>query len=644
MTILQRFFVLLTLCMLAVLVPTAMYSQRAWSESSTAVLEEQGIAPSRALLQVIKATQQHRGLSAVWLGGKAEAAQARQSKAGEVQAAIEHFAKSLEAGGGMAGPVGAKWKESQSSWQALLAKVEGQQVDGPQSSALHTAAIAQMIATLQAGLDHWGLIFDPQADTYFMVIGALQEAPQMIEFTGQLRARGANLLSASAPPLPAERARYAGLADRMDDGFKRVRHNLQRAAETNVAEAGKLKKTVQDLDGLGQRTVAYVREHVVQPEVLQHPSTEFFAELTRNIDGMYAALDQTLDVLEHALQDRVASTRRQLALTGSLVVVLMGAAVGFAAHTGRWVRRSLGSEPDELRRIVAQVADGDFSAHLTLRKGEDQSVLAALKRMQGSLASVVGTVRANAERVADSSREIAQGNQDLSTRTETQASTLEQTAAAMEQLRTTIAHGAESAAQASTLATGASQIASRGGAAVQGLAAGMQEIKQSAGRIADIIGTIDSIAFQTNILALNAAVEAARAGEQGRGFAVVATEVRALAQRSSQAAKEIRVLISDSVSRIDAGSAQGAEAAAGMNEVVAAIHNVSALITAVSVAAREQSTGVAQAGDAVTQMDQMTQQNAAMVEQSAAAAQTLAVQARELNEAVAAFRLQPQVA
>jgi methyl-accepting chemotaxis protein len=642
MTTLQRFVVLLALCLLAALVPTVMYTHKAWAEASTAALEYQGIAPSRALLQVIKITQQHRGLSAVWLGGKAEAASARQAKAGEVQAAIARYAAALEAGGGLAAPVGAQWKESLASWQALLAKVEAQQVDGPQSSALHTAAIAQMIGTLQAGLDHWGLIFDPQADTYFMVIGALQEAPQMIEFTGQLRARGANLLSASVPPLPADRARYAGLTDRMDDGFKRVRHNLQRAAETNQAEAEKLKKTLQDLDGHGRRTVEYVRQNVVQPEVLQHPSTEFFGEMTRNIDGMYAALDQTLDLLSHALQARVASTRSTLALMAVLVLLLMGAAMGFAAHTGRWVRRSLGTEPDELRRIVAQVADGDFSARFAVRSGDERSVLAALQRMQSALTSVVGTVRANAERVADSSREIAQGNQDLSTRTESQASTLEQTAAAMEQLRTTIAQGADSAAQASKLANSASQIASRGGATVQGLAAGMQEIKQSAGRIADIIGTIDSIAFQTNILALNAAVEAARAGEQGRGFAVVATEVRALAQRSSVAAKEIRTLISDSVNRIDAGSVQGAEAAAGMGEVVAAIQNVSTLIAEVSVAAREQSTGVAQAGDAVTQMDQMTQQNAALVEQSAAAAQTLAEQARALNEAVAAFRLQPQ--
>ncbi|MBU0916840.1 methyl-accepting chemotaxis protein [Aquabacterium parvum] len=641
MSIFQRFAILLSLCLAAVLVPTGMYMHKAWADMAIAAKEDQGIAPSRALLGLIKVTQQHQGLSAVWLGGKTEAEQARRAKADEVDAAVAHYAQLLASSGGD-GPVVQRWGEAVAAWKALRARVDAQQVDGPKSSALHTAAIGQMIATLTAGLDHWGLIFDPSPETYFLVIGALQEAPQMIEFTGQLRARGANLLSTGAELTPTDRARYAGLTDRMHDAFQRVRHNLQRAAETSEANAAALKKTSEDLDALGQRTVVYVGQHVVQPEQLQHPSTEFFDEMTRNIDGMYAALDPSLDVLSQSLRARVDSTRSTLALMLALIVVFLGAALAFAVATGLWVRRSLGAEPDDLSRLVSQVAEGDFTARLPRGDGvavAEHSVLASLQRMQASLTRVVSSVRENAERVANSSREIASGNQDLSARTESQASTLEQTAAAMEQLRTTIAQGADSATQASELAANASSIATRGGDSVKALAASMQEIKQSAGRIADIIGTIDSIAFQTNILALNAAVEAARAGEQGRGFAVVATEVRALAQRSGQASKEIRTLIGDSVGRIDAGSEQGAQAAASMQEMVSAIQNVSTLIAEVSVAAREQSSGVAQAGDAVTQMDQMTQQNAAMVEQSAAAAQTLAAQARELNESVAAFRL-----
>jgi methyl-accepting chemotaxis protein len=641
MTISRRFLILMVLCLAAVLVPAGLYTRQAMESMAVAAQENQGLAPARALLGLIKVTQQHRGLSAVWLGGKADAADARQAKAREVDAATARFAKALADAGGAGSSMDKRWSEALATWKALVASVDARQVDGPKSSAQHTALIGQLLATLDAGLDQYGLIFDPKADTYFMIIGALQEAPRMIEFTGQLRARGANLLSAGSPPSAEDRARYAVLADRMDDAFRRVRHNLQRAAETNTSHADELKKTVAQLDALGQRGVAYVQQHVVQAETLQLPSSEFFAEMTRTIDGMYGALNQTLDVLDRELEARVASTRHTLLAMVAVLLGLLGAAMAFAGSTGRWVRRSLGAEPDALRRIVANVAAGDFSQALGGHQARADSVVGALEAMQTSLRQVVGSVRDNAERVAMASREIARGNQDLSARTESQASTLEQTAAAMEQLRTTIAQGADSAGQASQLAASASQAATEGGHSVQRLADGMQDIKQSAARIGDIIGTIDSIAFQTNILALNAAVEAARAGEQGRGFAVVATEVRALAKRSGDAAKEIRGLITDSVSRIDAGSAQGAQAAAGMQAVVAAIQNVSTLIAEVSVAAREQSAGVSQAGDAVVQMDQMTQQNAALVEQSAAAAQTLAEQAAALNSAVAVFRLQP---
>ena len=287
MSTLQRFVILLALCLAAVLVPTGMYAHKAWTEMHTAAQKERGIAPSRAMLEVIKLTQQHRGLSALWLGGKADAAEARRAKAAEVETASGRYAQALDAGGAKGSPVAQRWAEALAAWQGLRTSVEGQRVDGPKSSALHTAAIGQMIAALNAGLDHWGLIFDPASDTYFMVIGALQEAPQMIEFTGQLRARGANLLSAGAAPSPVDRASYAGLTDRMDDAFKRVRHNLQRAAESNEADAATLKKTVSELDALGQRTVAYVRQHVVQPEQLQHPAPEFVAEMTRTIDGAY---------------------------------------------------------------------------------------------------------------------------------------------------------------------------------------------------------------------------------------------------------------------------------------------------------------------------------------------------------------------
>jgi len=265
-------------------------------------------------------------------------------------------------------------------------------------------------------------------------------------------------------------------------------------------------------------------------------------------------------------------------------------------------------------------------------------LLAALAQMQASLAQVVNTVRDGSDHVATASAEIAQGNNDLSQRTEQQASALQQTAASMEQLGSTVRQNADNARQADVLARTASEVAQRGGAAVAQVVDTMRGINDSSKQIADITGVIDGIAFQTNILALNAAVEAARAGEQGRGFAVVAGEVRILAQRSADAARQIKSLIAVSVERVEQGTRQVDEAGTTMTDVVGSIERVTHIMGEISAASSEQSTGVRQVGEAVTQMDQATQQNAALVEQSAAAAESLKQQAHQLVDAVAVFR------
>ena len=295
---------------------------------------------------------------------------------------------------------------------------------------------------------------------------------------------------------------------------------------------------------------------------------------------------------------------------------------------------------DAALRVAESVAAGDLGAEVRAA-GRDEAgqLLRALATMKASLGSVVGTVRVNAESVATASAQIAQGNQDLSQRTEEQASALEQTAASMEQLGSTVRQNADNARQANQLALGASSVAAQGGEVVSAVVRTMKSINDSSRRIADIIGVIDGIAFQTNILALNAAVEAARAGEQGRGFAVVAGEVRNLAQRSAEAAKEIKTLITASVAQVEQGSALVDKAGATMHEIVGSIKRVTDIMGEISAASSEQNTGVAQVGEAVSQMDQATQQNAALVEESAAAAESLKQQALQLVQAVAVFKL-----
>ena len=343
-----------------------------------------------------------------------------------------------------------------------------------------------------------------------------------------------------------------------------------------------------------------------------------------------------LDERSAAMASTASATTYILAL-GGIGLCLATAVLGLVL--GRSVLRQLGGEPGSAVEVADRVTGGDLSVSIPVRPNDTSSVMANLARMQDSLATLVSKVRQNSESVATASAQIAQGNQDLSGRTEKQASALQQTAATMDELGSTVRQNADSAKQASQLAQGASAVASQGKEVVGKVVTTMQGINESSRRIGDIISVIDGIAFQTNLLALNAAVEAARAGEQGRGFAVVASEVRSLAQRSADAAKEIKNLIGQSVRQVEQGTLLVDEAGKTMGEIVSSIQRVTDIVAQISSANVEQSTGVQQVGEAVSQMDQATQQNAALVEESAAAAESLRAQAQQLVEAVSVFKL-----
>lgn len=337
----------------------------------------------------------------------------------------------------------------------------------------------------------------------------------------------------------------------------------------------------------------------------------------------------------------LAERRMNLDLTifGAVVAAGLVFSVCACLLIMRSVFRALGAEPAELGEAAAQVATGDLTLLAGERAAPARSVLASLGRMRSDLSNIVGVVRESSESIATGSSHIASGSADLSQRTEEQASALQQTAATMEELGTTVHHNAANAVHADQVAQGASRAVSEAGAVFEDVVKTMQEIDAGSKRIADITSTIDGIAFQTNILALNAAVEAARAGEQGRGFAVVASEVRALAQRSATAAKEIKLLIQGSVTNVEKGSALVDRAEAAMQGVVEAIQNVTSIVGEISTSSKEQATGVSQVGDAVSQMDQVTQQNAALVEECSAAAESLRNQANTLVEAVSVFKV-----
>jgi methyl-accepting chemotaxis protein len=355
---------------------------------------------------------------------------------------------------------------------------------------------------------------------------------------------------------------------------------------------------------------------------------------------LLGVLDDMIKYQEETLRHDIVSIEQKAQSTlNALLVLVACAVVGLLAFS--WgIGRKLQQRVTQTRAMTERVRQGDFTT-VTRDEAHDEftPLIESLVAMQAGLARVVAGVRSSAEGVAASSAEIASGNADLSGRTEQQASALEETAASMEQLGSTVKQNADNARQANQLALGASAVAVKGGEVVGQVVDTMKGINDSSRKIADIISVIDGIAFQTNILALNAAVEAARAGEQGRGFAVVASEVRSLAQRSADAAKEIKTLISVSVQRVEQGTSLVDQAGATMSEIVTAIKRVTDIMGEISSASTEQSSGVAQVGEAITQMDHATQQNAALVEQSAAAAESLKTQAQQLVQAVAIFKL-----
>ena len=356
-----------------------------------------------------------------------------------------------------------------------------------------------------------------------------------------------------------------------------------------------------------------------------------------------ASVNKLIDLEEKMSREQAASASKVArSFFFFMVVLCLGAiAIGMTAawRISHGLLRQLGGEPDYAAAIVGDIAAGNLAVTIDTRPGDKSSLLFAMRGMRDSLVGIVGQVRAGTQTIATNAREIAAGNLDLSNRTEQQAGSIEETATSMEQLTGTVKQNAEHAVQANELAQSASNVAVKGGAVVAQVVDTMASINDSSRKIVDIIGVIDSIAFQTNILALNAAVEAARAGEQGRGFAVVATEVRNLAQRSSQAAKEIKGLIDDSVERVDAGARLVDEAGATMQDIVASVKRVTDIMSEISVATREQSSGIEQVNQAIGMMDQVVQQNAALVEQSASAAASLDEQAGNLSQLVSVFKL-----
>ncbi len=486
----------------------------------------------------------------------------------------------------------------------IIGMVTSSRMSGALSDAL---SASQALQTSQAA----DMMHDAiRGDAQLALLGALQHKPEVI----------------------------ASARKGLEDHAETIRRDLDRLASMSMGDSARkaLDRARPAVDAYVQTAQAMVEGASSGPEAAaaRQPALQTrFEALENELEALSEVLKAEGSELDTAARASVDTTRLAIgAAMAASTVALMALALWLTGQMTRPMRHAV--------EAAERLAQGDLTATIEpVGNEETRALLAAFARMQSRLADLVREVQGNADQVAGASAQIAQGNMDLSNRTEQQASALQQTAATMSQLGDTVRNNAENAEQARQLADGAVEVADRGGAVMARVVETMSGIDQSSRRIADIIGTIDGIAFQTNILALNAAVEAARAGEQGRGFAVVAGEVRALAQRSAEAAREIKSLVTASVERVQAGGGQVEEAGRTVAEMVAAIRRVNDLVAEISAASRAQSCSLSEVGSAVAEMDRGTQQSAALVEQTASAAESLKGQADALVRAVGAFHV-----
>ncbi|WP_292932229.1 methyl-accepting chemotaxis protein [Noviherbaspirillum sp.] len=629
----QKFALLSLFGVILVSVPLALYIHESNKAVTVASAEARGIRPVRSMLSVVRLVQQHRGLSAMVLNGNDSAQTQRSAKQEEADKAFTEMDVAASKLGDST--VLSAWNEARERWTTLAGKVAKRSLSGSDSFAEHTALIAQLLKINERIVDHFGLSLDADADSHYLVDVALVQSPALMETLGRMRARGSAVLTAKASTLE-ERAAMAALIDKANERLDGIKSSLEKSIASNRSIQEKLATALQGAASKGSEVLQLTSEQVVKPEAFAYAGSDYYTKMTAAIDEQVQFYDVAIAALDDILHHRASRlTFTTYALIGTILAIALLAGV-----VGYLIIRSISLPIREAVAVAKRVASGDLSTRIEVKsKNETGQLLQALKEMNVGLTNIVTQVRSGTDTIATASSQIAAGNLDLSSRTEQQASSLEETASSMEELTSTVKQNADNARQANQLAQSASDIAGKGGVMVADVVATMGSINASSKKIVDIIGVIDSIAFQTNILALNAAVEAARAGEQGRGFAVVATEVRNLAQRSASAAKEIKVLINDSVDQVGIGTRLVNQAGDTMNDIVTSIKHVSDIIAEITAASNEQSTGIEHVNEAIVQMDQTTQQNAALVEEAAAAADALRDQAHSLAQVVGMFRL-----
>ena len=592
--------------------------------------ERVGVQHLRSVQEIIQLAQRHRAYQHMAIMGNAGAEPKAQQLQKDINTRLLAFDAMQKKDSTL--HTGSGWKEIQTGWEALqkkLATIKDRKVYND-----YTALIMQLYRFQTLIADRSNLTHDPQVVTYYLAGLVSKDLPQITEGLAEVAGRGAayidsGLIEANEDVLLGStmlvtRRDLAGIQGQFDAVFREV-------PELKDKLGAALKATPTATAFLDRA------KNEVLNSVDQTSGDQFMEAGLSSIDAIFAATEASAQMLDQLLQARMEQdVFHRMAIMGAILGVL---AIAIYFLIGCYL--SFSTEVRELNAAVTRVAAGDLRNRMVSHgKDEIAQLLNAFSGMSDGLTRLVQQVRSGSDTIATASEEIAAGNFNLSTRTEEQAGSLEETSAAMEQLTSTVRQNVANAQHANELSKSASDVAEQGGVVVSQVIDTMNDIQQSSRKIGEIVGVVDSIAFQTNILALNAAVEAARAGEQGRGFAVVAAEVRSLAQRSAVAAREIKGLIADSVLKVDAGSKQVNLAGQTMGQIAESISRVTTIMEEIATASHEQQAGIEHINQALVQMDDITQQNAALVEEAAAAADSMREQTVRLSETVSVFKLE----
>ncbi|MEY4766158.1 MAG: hypothetical protein RI907_2831 [Pseudomonadota bacterium] len=626
----RKFALLALIAAVGIAVPASLAIKHSWGDWHTLTEEMHGVTPARSLLALIKRTQEHRGLSNAVLSGNDAQEPDRQKAFQDVGELLKTVANDIHAEGyDEALPV---VKGIQERWTALAEEVRARHLTMPVSVKRHTELVQAQMDLLDDVLDHSGLSLDTDPDCYHLLMAAFRDLPRQIERMGMARAKGAAMLASG----DLDAASQAVLLGHMNGAGVHARDVGRALNKTRLLKPGGSSELVA-LWADATKSLGDAEVLVKQVADGRHMEpAEFFKAMTGHIKAQFAVSELTLRFLETQLAER------QRLVLGSMLGVIGG--IGGMGLLGTWIgalvlRRVLDAA-QQAGHAAQALAQGDLSVHIDSQSRDELGeMVRAIQSAMGRLRELVRQVQQSCSAVTTAAAEIAQGNGDLSQRTEGQASSLQQTAATMEEISAMVRVNSSTAQQANQLAQQASDNASHSGDTFRGVVDKMHAIRDASRRIAEINAVIDGIAFQTNILALNAAVEAARAGEQGRGFAVVASEVRNLAQRSANAAREIKTLISQSTDTVEAGYQLAETTGTDIQALVERVLSVSQLMSNLAAGNEQQQMGIEQVNQAVSHLDEGTQQNAALVEESSAAALSLRNQAQRLQEVVGQFKL-----